>query len=194
MHAYYGPLTFKDGLFNNSNSNERKFVPRVLTFLSPGAQRRREPWRARLTMNVNIKLDRQKFASNTFYLPFNIKKAGWSKAKINVLHKGEGLDNLNLASLHSFAPAFPRLNDEMRYQERYYQFWERHERYTVAYWDPQRWPWEQPDKKNLENMSYKHNQLFYYAIVEMGGINKFWKDLTGVTRERLEGKLFSFTQ
>ena len=49
-------------------------------------------------------------------------------------------------------------------------------------------------QKNLENMSYKHNQLFYYAIIEMGGIDKFWKDLTGVTRERLEGKLFSFTQ
>ena len=27
--------------------------------------------------------------------------------------------------------------------------------------------------KSLENMSYKHNQLFYYAIIEMGGINKF---------------------
>ena len=28
-------------------------------------------------------------------------------------------------------------------------------------------------QKSLENMSYKHNQLFYYAIIEMGGINKF---------------------
>ena len=28
-------------------------------------------------------------------------------------------------------------------------------------------------QKSLENMSYRHNQLFYYAIIEMGGINKF---------------------
>ena len=40
-----------------------------------------------------------------------------------MLHKGEGHNNLNLASLHSFAPALPRLNTEMRYQERYCIIW-----------------------------------------------------------------------
>lgn len=92
-----------------------------------------------------------------------------------MLHKGEGHDNLNLASLHSFAPALPRLNTEMRYQERYYHVdhFESDTNGNGSILRSTKMTLAAARQKNLENMSYKHNQPFYYAIIEMGGINKF---------------------